>query len=54
VRLVGDFMARALQERAVDAQAAFPRPFPVDVPAMFARIGSTLKRWFGFGDDPRR
>jgi len=51
VNLVGDFMAQALAAGKVDAQAEFPRPSAADMPAVFARIGSTLRRWLGLGGD---
>ncbi len=49
VNLVGDLMAQAMAAGKVDAQAEFPRPPAPDLPAVFARIGATLRKWFGFG-----
>jgi hypothetical protein len=54
VHLVGSFMAQAAATRAIDATAEFPRPPAADVPAVFARIGETLRRWFGFGQESPR
>ncbi len=51
VNLVGDFMAQAMSAGKVDTQAEFPRPPAADLPAVFARIGSALRRWFGIGAD---
>jgi penicillin-binding protein 1A len=51
VNLVGDFMAQAMAAGAADASAEFPRPPAADLPAVFARIGSALRRWFRFGSD---
>jgi penicillin-binding protein 1A len=54
VHLVGDFMAQAVAARAIDARAEFPRPPDAGLQEMFARIGSTLKRWLGLGSDRSR
>jgi penicillin-binding protein 1A len=53
LHLVGDFTAQALAARAIDPAAQFPRPPAEGLGAVFARIGETFRRLFGFGGDPR-
>jgi penicillin-binding protein 1A len=53
LHLVGDFTAQALAARAIDPAAQFPRPPADGLGAVFARIGETFRRLFGFGGDPR-
>jgi len=48
LHVVGDFMGRALADRAIDPQAEFPNRMGVTIEATLRRAGETLRRWFGF------
>jgi penicillin-binding protein 1A len=53
LHLVGDFTAQAIAARAIDPAARFPPPPTEGLGAVFARVGETFRRLFGFGGDPR-
>jgi penicillin-binding protein 1A len=53
LHLVGDFTAQAIAARAIDPSAQFPQPPAEGLGAVFARIGETVRRWFGSRSDPR-
>lgn len=50
LHVVGDFMQRALAERAVDPQAGFPNRIGTAIQAVIQSAGETIRRWLGWGD----
>jgi len=50
LHVVGDFMQRALADRAIDPQAAFPTRAGTAIQTAIRSAGETLSRWFGWGD----
>ena len=50
LHVVGDFMQRALGDRAIDPQAEFPTRAGTAIQDAVRSVGETLRRWFGWGD----
>jgi penicillin-binding protein 1A len=50
LHVVGDVMQRALAERAIDPQAAFPNRLGTAIQSAIQSAGETIRRWLGLGD----
>jgi penicillin-binding protein 1A len=48
LHVVGDFMQRALADRALDPRAEFPTNGGATIQAALRRAGDALRRWFGW------